>query len=81
MTNDSVIRMFNAIDSSDWETLKTLFHEDIVYERPGYPPFAERDRVLQLYKSEGSSLPVSITSITSSSTIGPELAGDISSAS
>ena len=52
MTNEAVIRMFNAIDSSDWETLKTLFHEDIVYERPGYPPFAGRDRVLQFYKSE-----------------------------
>ena len=52
MTNESVIRLFNAIDSSDWETLKTLFHEDVVYERPGYPPFTGRDRVLQFYKSE-----------------------------
>ena len=65
MTNESVIRLFNAIDSSDWEMLKTLFHEDIVYERPGYPPFTDRDRVLQFYKSERIIASASTTSIRS----------------
>lgn len=52
MTSESVDQLFAAIDSSDWEALAQLFHEDIVYERPGYPPFAGRQRVLQFYRDE-----------------------------
>ena len=52
MTNDAVTQLFEAIDSSDWDKLTQLFHEDIVYERPGYQPFKGRDRVLQFYKNE-----------------------------
>jgi ketosteroid isomerase-like protein len=52
MKTESVTQLFNAVDSRDWETLNLLFHEDIVYERPGYPPFAGRERVLDFYKNE-----------------------------
>lgn len=44
--------LFEAVDSSDWETLRTMFHPDMVYERPGYEPFKGLDRIMQFYQKE-----------------------------
>ena len=52
MEKQFILNLFQAIDSSDWETLRTLFHDDMVYERPGYEPFEGRDRVMQFYQKE-----------------------------
>jgi ketosteroid isomerase-like protein len=47
-----VRRMFARIDAADWAGLADLLHPDVVYERPGYPPLAGRDRVLRFYREE-----------------------------
>ena len=48
----SVIELFLAVDSSDWNMLAEIFHHDIVYERPGYEPFVGIDRLLKFYQTE-----------------------------
>jgi ketosteroid isomerase-like protein len=52
MTSETVRLLFKAIDESDWGMLRKLFHEDIVYERPGYPFLTGIDRVLEFYQHE-----------------------------
>jgi len=52
MPNESIVQLFKAIDSSDWDGMLGLLHPDMVYERPGYPAFCGIDRVLQFYKEE-----------------------------
>jgi len=52
MSADLISAMFELIDRADWPGLGTLFCDDVVYERPGYSPFAGRDRVLQFYRHE-----------------------------
>lgn len=52
MEKQFILSLFQAIDTSDWETLRTLFHADMVYERPGYEPFEGLDRVMQFYQKE-----------------------------
>jgi ketosteroid isomerase-like protein len=44
--------MFAAIDARDWTALPTFFHPAMVYERPGYEPFAGRDRIMRFYREE-----------------------------
>ncbi|MDB4914006.1 MAG: hypothetical protein JWM95_1650 [Gemmatimonadetes bacterium] len=34
-----IATLFEIVDSADWQRLDEVFHPDIVYERPGYPPF------------------------------------------
>jgi ketosteroid isomerase-like protein len=50
--SDIILELFSAIDSSDWASLKQLFHREIVYERPGYDPFNGLDRVMEFYQKE-----------------------------
>jgi branched-chain amino acid aminotransferase len=52
MRNESIVELYRAVDSSDWDGLMRSFHADIVYERPGYQPFSGIDRVLQFYQKE-----------------------------
>jgi uncharacterized protein len=49
---ETVRRMFAHIDAEDWDGLAGLLHPDVVYERPGYPALAGRDRVLHFYRAE-----------------------------
>ena len=52
MTNESIEAMYKAIDDSRWDDLDRYFHDQIVYERPGYPPFKGLKRVLRFYREE-----------------------------
>jgi ketosteroid isomerase-like protein len=44
--------LFRIIDAREWSLLRTVLHPDVVYARPGYPPFVGVDRVLQFYEHE-----------------------------
>jgi ketosteroid isomerase-like protein len=50
--NDIIFKLFNAIDSSDWKSLEAIFHQEILYERPGYESFGGSDRVMYFYRNE-----------------------------
>lgn len=52
MQHESILQLFRAVDTSDWNTMLRLFHPDIVYERPGYEPFRGAERVMQFYQYE-----------------------------
>jgi uncharacterized protein len=52
-SHTAVIRsLFAYIDSRNWRSLEQLFTEDIAYERPGYPIFQGRARVMRFYRRE-----------------------------
>jgi ketosteroid isomerase-like protein len=44
--------MFRAIDSCDWDQLPAFFHDDVVYDRPGYRQFKGIDDLLRFYREE-----------------------------
>jgi ketosteroid isomerase-like protein len=44
--------LFRAVDARDFERLRGIFHPEVVYERPGYPPFTGIDRLLRFYREE-----------------------------
>jgi ketosteroid isomerase-like protein len=44
--------MFASVDAADWDALSELLDSDVVYERPGYPEFVGRARVLDFYRHE-----------------------------
>jgi ketosteroid isomerase-like protein len=44
--------MFASIDAADWAALSERFDPEVVYERPGYPAFVGRARVLDFYRGE-----------------------------
>jgi ketosteroid isomerase-like protein len=44
--------MFASIDAADWDALAERFDPEVVYERPGYPEFVGRERVLDFYRNE-----------------------------
>ena len=52
MSDDIVKRLFESVDSRDWDGLCDAFCDDVVYERPGYAPLVGLDRVLQFYREE-----------------------------
>ena len=52
ITNEFIEAMYKAIDDSRWDDLARYFHDQIMYERPGYPPFKGLERVLQFYREE-----------------------------
>ena len=52
MTDQIIVNLFGAIDSSDWAALTRIVHPEIVYERPGYEPFKKIERLLQFYQKE-----------------------------
>ena len=49
---DRIIDLFFVIDARSWESLRGMLSADVEYERPGYPPFVGRDRVLGFYQHE-----------------------------
>ncbi|WDD36591.1 hypothetical protein PQG02_36310 (plasmid) [Nostoc sp. UHCC 0926] len=50
--NKLVIELFCAIDTSEWRQLTTVFHSNIIYERPGYVPFVGISQLLNFYQKE-----------------------------
>ena len=52
ITPDIVTTMFRYIDGRNWDELQHMFTLDIVYERPGYPPFEGLERLLKFYREE-----------------------------
>lgn len=52
MLDRIVKQLFCAVDSHNWSALSSLFHPEIVYERPGYAPLVGRDEVLHFYREE-----------------------------
>ena len=47
-----IIRLFETVDSRNWESLKESFCEDAVYERPGYEPLVGLERITHFYREE-----------------------------
>ncbi|MEM7581412.1 MAG: nuclear transport factor 2 family protein [Cyanobacteria bacterium P01_A01_bin.80] len=45
-----IVSLFDAIDGRDWKSLVNKFHEDIIYERPGYKILIGIDRLLHFYQ-------------------------------
>lgn len=52
MDDTRLHELFRTIDSRDWSSLRGFLHPDVVYARPGYPPFEGIERVLAFYESE-----------------------------
>jgi uncharacterized protein len=49
---ETIVSLFRHIDAREWSRVEKLFSEDIVYERPGYPRFRGRPRVMHFYRRE-----------------------------
>jgi ketosteroid isomerase-like protein len=49
---ERIEELLQAIDDKDWDKLSAIFHEDIIYERPGYQPLVGIGQVLQFYEKE-----------------------------
>src|SRR4051794_12168042 len=52
MTDQIIVQLFGAIDSSDWAEVARIVHPEISYERPGYEPFKNIERLLHFYRNE-----------------------------
>lgn len=52
MAENFVVELFRKIDARDWEALPSSFADDVVYERPGYPPLVGREAVMRFYRHE-----------------------------
>jgi ketosteroid isomerase-like protein len=52
MSEKLIIDLFQAVDSRDWNALRTILHPEIVYERPGYKRFEGISQVMHFYEHE-----------------------------
>jgi len=52
MSPDFVRKVFQTIDSRDWDGLQRVFCENMTYERPGYEPLVGYERVKKFYREE-----------------------------
>ena len=52
MLDTLIVDLFRAVDNSDWNGIAQIFHEEIIYERPGYRPFNGMSELLQFYQCE-----------------------------
>lgn len=43
---------FRAVDANDVDGAVALFHEELVYERPGYEPILGRERLRHFFRDE-----------------------------
>ncbi len=50
MTNEIIRDMFHLIDAGDYEALRTIFTDDVVYERPGYEAIRGIDALVHFYR-------------------------------
>jgi len=49
MSHSTITAMFKAVDACDWQVLRTLYAEDCVYERPGFPVIQGLDGLTRFY--------------------------------
>ena len=49
---ERIRELFHAVDARKWAELQRFFHEEIVYERPGYAAFVGFRRVAAFYEHE-----------------------------
>jgi branched-chain amino acid aminotransferase len=52
ITSELITRLFETVDSRQWEGLKNFFCDEMIYERPGYDPLVGRERVEKFYREE-----------------------------
>ena len=52
MAENFVVDLFHKIDARDWDALPSSFAEDVVYERPGYPPLVGVEALMRFYRHE-----------------------------
>jgi uncharacterized protein len=52
MIDSIIVDLFRAIDSSDWKSIANTCHPEIIYERPGYAPFKNLEKLLYFYQHE-----------------------------
>jgi hypothetical protein len=52
MLDTLIAELFRAVDTSDWNSIAQIFHEEIIYECPGYGTFIGLPRLLQFYQNE-----------------------------
>ena len=53
MTSEKTIEcLFRTIDDKEWKNLNIIFHQDIIYERPGYQPLIGINCVKNFYENE-----------------------------
>jgi ketosteroid isomerase-like protein len=52
MSHALIIDLFQAVDTSDWNSIAQIFHEEVIYERPGYETFKGLPKLLQFYQCE-----------------------------
>ncbi|MDY6055238.1 nuclear transport factor 2 family protein [Micrococcus sp.] len=45
-------RYYEAVDARDFDTLLSLFSEDSVYRRPGFPPLEGREDLDRFYREQ-----------------------------
>ena len=51
MSGQLIQNLFKTIDDRHWTSLRQIFTDDIVYERPGYAPIEGFTAVLNFYKN------------------------------
>ncbi len=51
MSKATIREYFNAVDNADVDRLLATFHEDVIYERPGYPPIRGIDELRDFYEN------------------------------
>jgi ketosteroid isomerase-like protein len=50
VSDNIVTRLFEYVDSRNWNGLSDAFCDDVVYERPGYAPLIGLESVLHFYR-------------------------------
>lgn len=50
LIRDMIQSYFRIVDAREFEDLRTIFHEKIVYERPNYKPIQGIDSLVHFYK-------------------------------
>lgn len=52
MQSDIVLRYYELIDTDELDAMYRLFHEDIVYRRPGYATITGMEALREFYESD-----------------------------
>jgi ketosteroid isomerase-like protein len=47
-----ITELFKLVDAAEWDSLSRVFHDDVVYERPGYQPCRGIAQLIHFYRHE-----------------------------
>ncbi len=47
-----VFKLYEVVDSENWNEFHDIFDENVVYKRPGYPRFNGLDELINYYKND-----------------------------